>query len=256
MATPCIACARPARLAICLDCATKAEAVVHQPVAWTEFEQMGVHAEILKEGFSECYKNSRYTVLWRNVESRMGELVHLSIKRNDRLPIHDWRDLQRIKNEILGPEHEAMELYPAESRVVDTANQYHLWCFLGERAPFGYEAQRCVMEETGETGAKQRPFEEKPDDLLTEEQFQARLAEHNRLRIAKSALLDQIRSIIEKAASVGGCQNPSRYTDERTCETVHPSNTEYWCGPCMARLLKKLGSEVQEITKEEGGRRG
>jgi len=28
---------------------------------------------------------------------------------------------------IVGEEHEAFEVYPAESRLVDTANQYHLW---------------------------------------------------------------------------------------------------------------------------------
>jgi hypothetical protein len=37
--------------------------------------------------------------------------------------VHDWRDLQRIKNQLVGPECEAVELYPAESRKVDTANQ-------------------------------------------------------------------------------------------------------------------------------------
>jgi hypothetical protein len=52
---------------------------------------------------------------------------HLSIKRLDQEPVHDWRDLQRIKNELLGPDREAVELYPAEERKVDSANQYHLW---------------------------------------------------------------------------------------------------------------------------------
>ena len=256
MATPCIACARSARLAICLDCMTKAEAVLHRPIPWTPFEQTDVHPDILKEGFSECYKNSRYTVLWRSVESEVGDLVHLSIKRNDKLPIHDWRDLQRIKNEVLGPEHEAMELYPAESRIVDTANQYHLWCFLGQRAPFGYDAQRCVMEDTsGMPGARQRPFEEPPKDLLTEEQFQAKLAEHNRLRVAKAGLLGQITGVIA-AAHLRPCQRSGFDTDGKRCENVFFNDPAYWCGPCMAKLLQKLGDEVAEIQKQEGGRRG
>ena len=55
---------------------------------------------------------------------------HLSIKRRDKEPIHDWRDLQEIKNQLCGPEIEAMEIYPAESRKVDSANQYHLWALM------------------------------------------------------------------------------------------------------------------------------
>ena len=58
-----------------------------------------------------------------------GEVVWLSIKRLDKDPIHDWRDLQRIKNEVMGEEAEAIEIYPAESRKMDVANQYHLFAF-------------------------------------------------------------------------------------------------------------------------------
>ena len=42
---------------------------------------------------------------------------------------------------------EAVELYPAESRLVDNANQWHLWCVTGFRFPFGF-AERLVSEET------------------------------------------------------------------------------------------------------------
>ncbi len=70
-------------------------------------------------------------------------VIHLSIKRHDREPISDWRVMQDIKTSLLGPDHEAMELYPAESRVVDLANQYHLWCIVDAdgtpmAAPFGF----------------------------------------------------------------------------------------------------------------------
>lgn len=64
--------------------------------------------------------------------------VHLSIKRIDQEPVHDWRDLQRIKNELIGPECEAVELYPAEERRVDTANQYHLWGTADRTFRFGF----------------------------------------------------------------------------------------------------------------------
>lgn len=65
--------------------------------------------------------------------------MHLSIKRRDRAAVRDWRHLQAIKNEVAGPEREGLEIFPAESRLVDGANEYHLWVLPeGERIPFGY----------------------------------------------------------------------------------------------------------------------
>lgn len=111
-------------------------------------------------------RNHKYQVLMTRVEDAepFGEIIWLSIKRNDRKPIHDWRDLQRIKNEIVGEEIEAVEIYPAESRLLDTSNQFHIWCFpSGYRLPFGYTT-RLVIENPGD-GAVQRPFAERPKEL-------------------------------------------------------------------------------------------
>ena len=52
---------------------------------------------------------------------------HLVISNNDQSARHDWREFQRIKNEIWGPEVEAVELYPAESRLVDPSNAFFLY---------------------------------------------------------------------------------------------------------------------------------
>ncbi len=90
---------------------------------------------------AEVWINSLYQVNKRNIPAGLfPELVWLSIKRRDKSPIHDWRHLQEIKNELVGPENEAFELYPAESRKVDTANQYHLWVFASPdvRLPVGF----------------------------------------------------------------------------------------------------------------------
>src|SRR6187402_3694185 len=46
--------------------------------------------------------------------------IHLDIRRLDGGPCNDWRNFQQIKNELVGPEYEAVELFPAESRLVDT----------------------------------------------------------------------------------------------------------------------------------------
>lgn len=101
----------------------------------------------------EVYLNDTYQVGLCRIPFIDGDrankaavLIRLSIRRLDRAPIHDWRDLQAIKNELVGPECEAVELYPAESRLVDTANQYWLWCYNDPtyRFPFGFSDGRRV----------------------------------------------------------------------------------------------------------------
>ncbi len=107
------------------------------------------------------YKNSKYQVIKREIDGEAGlpNVVWLSIKRIDKECIHDWRDLQEIKNKLVGEECEGIELYPAESRCVDLANQYHLWVFNDPeyRLPFGFK-ERAIGDEAGAkaVGAKQR----------------------------------------------------------------------------------------------------
>jgi hypothetical protein len=86
------------------------------------------------------------------------DIVWLSIKRVDKEPLHDWRHLQEIKNMLVGPEYEGMEMYPAESRVVDSANQYHLWVVNDEsfRWPWGFKDG--FKSEIMVGGSKQRKF--------------------------------------------------------------------------------------------------
>ena len=110
----------------------------------------------------ELYVNDKYQVMLRRQRPTMApgpDLIHLSVRRRDRQPVHDWRDLQRIKNDLLGPEHEAVELYPAESRRVDLANQYHLWALDDStfRWPVGF-GERRVSGATPPAGGRQRPL--------------------------------------------------------------------------------------------------
>jgi len=90
----------------------------------------------------------------------IGEVAWISVKRHDKQPIFDWRHMQLLKNDIVGPEAEAMQLFPAESRLVDTANQYHLFAVLeGVTLPFGF-AHRAVSDSklAEAVHAKQRDF--------------------------------------------------------------------------------------------------
>jgi hypothetical protein len=74
--------------------------------------------------------------------------IHVNIRRHDREPCKEWKHFQQIKNELVGPEYEAVELFPAESRLVDSANEYHLWVLAdqGNRFPFGFP-KRFVVDQ-------------------------------------------------------------------------------------------------------------
>jgi hypothetical protein len=66
-----------------------------------------------------------------------------------------------IKNEIAGPEVEAFEIYPRESRLMDTANQYYLWVLPpGQTIPAGYFGGRATTEEAEGIGSVNRPMED------------------------------------------------------------------------------------------------
>jgi hypothetical protein len=95
--------------------------------------------ELIRSG--NCYVNSLYIVVKRAAVSNClsaPDVIHLSIKRIDNQPIRSWKDLQTIKNSLTEPEYEGIELFPAESRKVDFANQYHLWIVKDKRFRFPF----------------------------------------------------------------------------------------------------------------------
>jgi hypothetical protein len=110
-----------------------------------------------EEGGGIIYSNNLYHVivhLYRNPDEGKSDIIHLSIRSNDRSARHDWRDFQRIKNEFFGEEHEAIEIYPAESELVDGANQYHLWAyfekpFFLKELHFGFHEGRLIWNGKG-----------------------------------------------------------------------------------------------------------
>ena len=102
------------------------------------------------KGDARVFGNDRYTVTVReqNVPG-FGVVLQLSVHTHTRGAIgaHDWRHFQRIKNELAGPEREAVEIYPPESQLVDTSNEFHLWVLPeGMVLPFGMRGDRMVRD--------------------------------------------------------------------------------------------------------------
>lgn len=74
----------------------------------------------------EAFSNGLYAVLVRYLDADRTGRVHLAIRTpSNREP--PWRDLQRIKDELFGPERVAVQVCPPRSRLIDEADMYHLW---------------------------------------------------------------------------------------------------------------------------------
>ena len=161
---------------------------------WTPFELVCRDADgALK------YINSRYQVsVYAPAPSMPGwpPVIHLAFKHNKNIAITDFRDFQRIKNELVNEEAYAVQVFPPESHMVDTSNHYHLWV-MGQfdgvedswpHLPYDFKDQRLVMEEVSDGGpgarGRQRmwPENEKPRNLETSRDAYYRIWKEARAR--------------------------------------------------------------------------
>ena len=142
---------------------------------WTPFEEVTDamdHPEFT-DMHEEVYLNSRLQVHVVPHESEeMGEFFHVSFKNVDKTAHRDWRDTQRMKNELFGEDAEAIELYPKEERLHDTCNQFHLWVIKDGIFPFGF-GDRMVGETPFGDNGSQRKWDDdsRPDDLKEPEEI-------------------------------------------------------------------------------------
>lgn len=158
----------------------------HTP--WTPFRELDFDQGIPEQHRPHLiFVNSIYQVsVWFEKSETYGEIAHLSIKTHDKQARHDWRDMQRIKNEICGVEAEAVELYPAESRVVDTANQYHLFVFRTYKPDLGFQERLVGDALVGNipNSSRQRPWrpEFRPEDALSNEEMEKKVQDFKAMK--------------------------------------------------------------------------
>lgn len=138
------------------------EVVNRNPVFSAEHARQTVEEAYRREDRAEIWASVQYTVMAHRAQPSRSEgfppMDWLSIRRDDREPCRDWRHLQEIKNQLCGPGREGVEIYPAEERLVDTANQFHMWVLpAGEHWPFGFFDGRHVHDDVEPgMGARQR----------------------------------------------------------------------------------------------------
>ena len=94
------------------------------------------------------FVNDTYQVIMTEEENS----IWLSIKNHDRTTEIPWQHKQWIKNDLCGEESEGVELFPAQSRMWNTANQYHIFVMKDqERIPIGFDFGGPVeLKENGE----------------------------------------------------------------------------------------------------------
>jgi len=85
-----------------------------------------------------CY-NSNFRIMFFDRQTEWGYVEHLMISRHDNKRIDNhWNTLQRIKNEVMGEDRLAVEVYPPVSELINATNAYHLWVLPENfKLPFG-----------------------------------------------------------------------------------------------------------------------
>ena len=74
---------------------------------------------------NKCFKSGDDKYIIFLIEGK--KYKHLKVTRTDDKPIHNYLDMQEIKNLILGDDVFAVEIYPPKKDFVNGSNTYHLW---------------------------------------------------------------------------------------------------------------------------------
>ena len=115
---------------------------------WDKFQQVKPYREGKPVELAEhesYWSNRFYLVVKKLLQGTEEGAIHLSIRTHDRKASRDWRHFQRIKNDLAGAEREGVEIFPAESQLIDTANQYHLFVYPeGLHSEFTWQEGRVV----------------------------------------------------------------------------------------------------------------
>lgn len=88
---------------------------------------LGEALALVRQAHREIEADLIFKSSFYQVSIRTADGLHISIRRLDRAPIFERDDLIEIGCRFVPASAIAVELYTADSRVVDTANQYHLF---------------------------------------------------------------------------------------------------------------------------------
>lgn len=90
---------------------------------WTEFEDRTSEAKLKSPLMVKFLVNNLFSIQLYEVNG----LSLWGIRRHDQSTNIPWETKQRIKNEVIGFDKSAVEVFPSTSKLVDQANMYWLW---------------------------------------------------------------------------------------------------------------------------------
>ena len=116
----------------------QAKKAMREPWSRWEWRSRAADHSEAPQGLIKACLNNVYSVQFFAHSTDWGVIEHLMVRRHDAKPVRSWSGLQRVKSELAGTERVEIEVYPAESQLVDQANIYHLYVLpQGFELPFG-----------------------------------------------------------------------------------------------------------------------
>lgn len=111
---------------------------------WLEIDETEINAAERDTGNTrkrpdQVFMNNLYMVHVFSLPDAGGEeMALLMVRRHDTKPIpRHWAVMNKIKEDLVGDQL-ALEVYPTQAQLMDSANMYHLWVFLNDmEIPFG-----------------------------------------------------------------------------------------------------------------------
>ena len=94
----------------------------------------------------QCHQVHRNRVFAVLVRMDHSGAIHLAVSNLSGVR-PTWPEMQRIKDDIAGPNVTAIEVYPPKAEVVDEADMFHIWVIRG-KLPFGLHLMRDMTGET------------------------------------------------------------------------------------------------------------
>lgn len=97
---------------------------------WTNKQAM--FAKGVQKPFAFVWQHYTHDIrVLRSVASMAGgtQWLHVSVSKKAGEP--SWKTMQGVKNQFIGTNQMAIQVFPNTRGLIDIANVYHLWCPLG-----------------------------------------------------------------------------------------------------------------------------
>lgn len=78
-------------------------------------------------GLKRMYRYSSLGTDYTITYSEIDKYIHIRIHRDDSGTVFHWMDIQEIKNQLLGENKIAIQVYPRSDQLVNNGNTCHIW---------------------------------------------------------------------------------------------------------------------------------